>query len=195
MEWFTREVADPISIYIGIAMFVPIMLTWYEVALGRRRRHRKRCLRQVHPDAPRLGPLRKQAQEDTARPRPKVQHIGEIRRQRRLDQCLGIVPRVEHIRRHDEPVAMKHPPAQNMRQGPPRFPRADQRLERGLGFAAYLVMQMQRDPPRLHPEARRHQPPCLPLGIVDSGRGQPRAHAAQRLRHAARWAHPSISDN
>ncbi len=32
---------DPIGVVVGLVMFVPVVLTWYEVTLGRRRRERK----------------------------------------------------------------------------------------------------------------------------------------------------------
>lgn len=41
MHNFIMQWLDPISIVIGLIVTVPIFLTWYEVSLGRKRRHRE----------------------------------------------------------------------------------------------------------------------------------------------------------
>lgn len=38
---FTRDVADPIGIWVGLAIAVPIVWTWYDLVWGRRRRVRR----------------------------------------------------------------------------------------------------------------------------------------------------------
>ncbi|NBC33491.1 MAG: hypothetical protein GVY13_12515 [Alphaproteobacteria bacterium] len=39
--WFTTVVLDPIGIWIGVILAVPIIWTWYTLTFGRRARHRR----------------------------------------------------------------------------------------------------------------------------------------------------------